>query len=161
MTSFAELANRIGQLVEQPQYRNWLRAIQVMAGVGFVVVLLLLPGIEGRYAQRELAAQDALQTIQGDLAELERLKERPLPPKLSGTVLKETVAASLAGARSAFSVDLVDSDRVRVRGSGDFDVLARWLGDLQRNHRLDVVTLAVTRSGAVVTLDVTLAVSRE
>lgn len=161
MTSFAELANRIAQLVEQPQFRYWLKAIQVLAALGFVAMLLVLPGIEDRYAQRELAAQDALQAIQGDLAELERLKERPLPPKLSDAVLKETVAASLAGARSAFSVDLVDSDRVRVRGSGDFDALVRWLGDLQRNHRLDVVTLAATRSGAAVTLDVTLAVSRE
>lgn len=161
MTSFAILANRIGQLVEQPQYRYWLKVIQVVVVLAFVAVLMVLPGIENRYAQRELAAQDALQAIQADLDELERLKERPLPTKLSGAVLKETVAASLAGARSAFSVDLVDSDRVRVRGSGDFDLLIRWLADLQRNHRLDVVTLTVTRSGAVVTLDLTLAVSRE
>jgi hypothetical protein len=76
-------------------------------------------------------------------------------------VLKETIAASLGSARAAFSVDLVDADHVRVRGSGDFDVLVRWLGDLQRNHRLDVVALAATRSGPVVTLDATLAVSRE
>lgn len=161
MTSFASLANRIGQLLEQPQYRQLFTAMKILAALGLAVMILGLPGLEQSYARRESVAQDALQSIQGDIAELERLKDRPLPPKLSGTVLKETVAASLAGARSGFSVDLVDADRVRVRGSGDFDTLVRWLGNLQRNHRLDVVVLAVTRSGSVVTVDTTLAVSRE
>lgn len=161
MTSFAELANRIGQLAEQPQYRNLFKATKLLVALGVVALLAAIPGMTERYNKREVAVQDSLQSIQSDLAELDRLKARPLPPKLSGAVLKDTVAASLAGARSAFSVDLVDADRVRVRGSGDFDVLIRWLGDLQRNHRLDVVALAVTRSGSVVTLDTTVAVSRE
>jgi type II secretory pathway component PulM len=161
MSALANFMQQIRSQLELPRYRHVPKALAFGALLCFAATLVWLPGAKERLAQREIKLDNALTSIQEDISELGRLKGRALPPKMAGAPLREAVAASLASQRSAMSVELVDAARVRVQGTGDFDAVMRWLGDVQRSHRLGVVSLAVSRRDASVTVDVTLSASRE
>jgi len=147
--------------LELPRYRHLPKLLAGAASLFFVATLVWLPGMKDRLAQRENRLGDALTTIQADIAELGRLKGRALPPKMAGAPLREAVSASLASQRSTMSVELLDAARVRVQGTGDFDSVVRWIGDVQRSHRLGVVSLTASRKDASVAVDMTLSASRE
>ncbi|MBI4997760.1 MAG: type II secretion system protein M [Rhodocyclales bacterium] len=161
MSAVSDFMQRVRSQLELPRYRHLPKLLALAAVSCVVAVLSWLPGATERLAQRESRLGDALKAIQADISELERLKGRALPAKMAGAPLREAVAASLASQRSAMSVELVDAARVRVQGTGDFDSIVRWLGDVQRNHRLGVVALAIGRRDATVTVDLTLSASRE
>jgi type II secretory pathway component PulM len=161
MSALATFMQQIRSQLELPRYRHLPKVLALAALLCFVAMLVWLPGVKQRLAQQEIKLGDALTSIQNDIAELERLKGRALPPKMAGSPLREAVAASLGSQRSAMSVELVDAARVRVQGTGDFDSVMRWLGDVQRSHRLGVVSLVVTRRDASITVDMTLSASRE
>jgi type II secretory pathway component PulM len=152
---------RIREQLDQPRYRQLPKVLALIAALGIVALLFWLPNVQNRLAQREIVLDDSLRTIQNDIAELERLKSRALPPAMTGAPLKEAVAASLASLRPAFSVELVDAERVRVYGNGDFDSVVRWMGDVQQSHRLGVVSLSIKRRDVGVTVDMTLSAARE
>jgi type II secretory pathway component PulM len=161
MSALANFMQQIRSQLELPRYRHLPKVLALAVLLCLVATLVWLPGMRERLAQRESRLGDALTAIQDDISELSRLKGRTLPPKMAGAPLREAVAASLASQRSAMSVELVDAARVRVQGTGDFDSVVRWLGDVQRSHRLGLVSLAVSRRDAVVSVDVTLSASRE
>lgn len=161
MSALSKLMQQVRSQLELPRYRHLPKVLALAAVFCVAAMLVWLPGVTERLAQRERQAGDALTAIQADIAELERLKGRSLPTKMAGAPLKEAVAASLASQRPPLSVEMVDAARVRVRGTGDFDSVVNWLGDVQRSHRLGVVSLAVTRSDTGATVDATLSASRE
>jgi type II secretory pathway component PulM len=161
MSALATLMQQVRGQMELPRYRHLPKVLALSAVFCIAAMLAWLPGVTDRLAQRESKVGDALRMIQTDVAELERLKGRALPTKMAGAPLREAVAAALASQRPALSVEMVDAARVRVQGTGDFDAIVRWLGDVQRSHRLGVVSLAVTRRDAGVTVDLTLSASRE
>ena len=161
MSAFANLMQQIRSQLELPRYRHLPKLLMLSGLICFVAILVWIPGMRDRLAQREIRVGDALKSIQADIEELGRLKGRALPPKMAGAPLREAVAASLASQRSAMSVELVDAARVRVQGTGDFDSVVRWLGDVQRSHRVGVASLTVVRKDAAVAVDVTLSASRE
>lgn len=161
MSALANFMQQVRGQLELPRYRHLPKALVLTALFCFVATLIWLPGMKDTLAQRETKLDDALTTIQSDIAELGRLKGRALPQKMAGAPLREAVSASLASQRSKMSVELLDAARVRVQGTGDFDSVVRWLGDVQRSHRLGIVSLAVARRDSSVTVDVTLSTSRE
>lgn len=161
MNKLIALVQRMRERLDQPRYRQLPKILAVMLALGVVALLSWLPTAQHKLAQREMALDDALRTIQNDIAELERLKSRALPPKLTGASLKETVAASLASQPRTLSVELVNVERIRVHGNADFDTFVRWLGDVQQSHRLGVVSLAINRRDAGVTIDMTLTSTQE
>jgi type II secretory pathway component PulM len=161
MSALSSFMQQVRSQLELPRYRHLPKLLALAAVLCVAAVLAWLPGVTDGLAQRESRLGDALQAIQADISELERLKGRALPPKMAGAPLREAVAASLASQRPAMSVELVDAARVRVQGTGEFDSVVRWLGDVQRSHRLGVVALTVSRRDAAVTVDLTLSASRE
>lgn len=161
MSTLITLMQRIREQLDQPRYRHLPKILALVAALGIVALMSWLPNAQSRLAQREIVLDDALRTIQNDIAELERLKSRALPPTMTGAPLKEAVSASLASQRPAFSVELVDTERVRVYGNGDFDSVIRWMGDVQQSHRLGVVSLSIKRRDVGVTVDMTLSAARE
>ncbi|MBI5784932.1 MAG: type II secretion system protein M [Rhodocyclales bacterium] len=161
MSALATFLQQVRGQLELPRYRHLPKVLALAAVFCVAATLAWLPGVTERLAQRENKVGDALKSIQTDITELDRLKGRALPTKMAGVPLKEAVAASLASQRPALSVELVDAARVRVQGTCDFDSLVRWLGDVQRSHRLGVVSLAVTRRDAGVAVDMILSSSRE
>lgn len=161
MSALETFVQQVRSQLELPRYRHLPKVLALVVLLCFVATLAWLPGMKAKLAQRESRLGDALMAIQADISELGRLKGRSLPAKMAGAPLRDAVAASLATQRSTMSVELVDAARVRVQGTGDFDSVIRWLGDVQRSHRLGVVSLAVSRRDAVITIDVTLSASRE
>ena len=161
MSALSNWMQQARSQLDQPRYRHLPKMLALAAVLCVATLLAWLPGVTDRLAQRESSLDDALQAIQADISELQRLKGRALPPKLAGAPLREAVVASLASQRPAMSVELVDAARVRVQGTGDFDSVVRWLGDVQHSHRLGVVALAIGRRDAAVTVDLTLSASRE
>jgi type II secretory pathway component PulM len=161
MSALTTRIQRLREQLDQPRYRRLPAIFAIMVALGVAALMSWLPTAQHKLAQREIALDDSLRTIQNDITELERLKARALPPKITGAPLKETVAASLTSQPPGLSVELVNAERVRVYGSGDFDTVVRWLGDLQRSHRLGVVSLAINRRDAGVTVDMTLSNTRE
>ncbi|MBI4997160.1 MAG: type II secretion system protein M [Rhodocyclales bacterium] len=145
MSALATFLQQVRGQLELPRYRHLPKVLALAAVFCVAATLAWLPGVTERLAQRENKVGDALKSIQTDITE----------------PLKEAVAASLASQRPALSVELVDAARVRVQGTCDFDSLVRWLGDVQRSHRLGVVSLAVTRRDAGVAVDMILSSSRE
>lgn len=161
MSALATFVQQIRSQFESPRFRHLPKLLALAAVVVFVATLSWLPGARDRLAQRETELAEALKMIQSDIAEYERLKGRALPPKLAGAPLKEAVLASMATQRPPLAVELADAARIRVHGSGNFDSVVRWLGDVQQSHRLGIKSMAVDRKDAGTTVDITLSASRE
>jgi type II secretory pathway component PulM len=101
-------------------------------------------------------AEAQLKEMQNDLAELQRLRAETVPSQLSLQALVQPLANSLLARKLALSVTALDADRLRVQGTAGFDETISWLGTIQRDHRLRIVTLAATRQASNVKLDAVL-----
>jgi len=135
--------------------------LAVVAVAGAVVLALWLRGEHIRLTHRETDVVNDLRVMQADLADVGRLKARVAPPRLTGQPLQDSVVTSLASQNLALSVSTLDAGRLRVQGSGDFDTVVRWLGNVQQNHRLGVASLSATRDGGTVAVDLILSATFE
>ena len=140
---------------------------QNAAKLGLVVLAVLLSvwvwtalraervHLRGRVADAEAQVKE----IQDDLAEMQRLRGEVIPPQLSSQALVLAITNSLAARKLNLSVAVVDADRLRVQGMAGFDELVQWLGSVQRDYRLRVITLVATGQAANVKVDVVLGVA--
>jgi type II secretory pathway component PulM len=161
MNSAKTLVYNFRRLLGSPRY-PYLPALLVAAVVVCVVALAYwLPTAQLRQSQRELEAANSLRTIQDDLAEIERLGSRTVPPKTTAETLRGTLAASLASHGTSLAVDLVDADHVRLHGTGSFDVVVGWLGGAQQSHRFGIKSMVVKRQGDSAAFDMTLSTGQE
>jgi type II secretory pathway component PulM len=97
--------------------------------------------------------------VQNELAEVERLRAETMPAQPSVQSLVAPLANSLRAAKITLSISAADGDRLRVKGVAGFDEAINWLGMIQRDYRLRIVTLVATREASQVTLEATLGTS--
>jgi type II secretory pathway component PulM len=161
MNLMKRLSGYFSQYSNLPVYRHLPQILGAAAIMIVIALMYWLPQAQARMSTREFEAAQALKAIQGDLADRERLQPRASSAKLAGTALRETLLASLSNYGSSVSVDLVDTDHIRIRGSGSFDAIAGWLGDSQQSHRFDISAMEVIRQDGAVSFDVTLSLSQE
>lgn len=140
---------------------------QNAAKLGLVVLTVLLSAwvstslraervhLRGRVAD----AEAQVKVVQDDLAEMQRLRGEVIPPQLSSQALVPAITNSLVARKLDLSVAVVDADRLRVQGMAGFDDVVQWLGSVQRDYRLRVITLIATRQGTSVKVDVVLGVA--
>lgn len=147
--------------IESPRLRHLPVVLAVTAAIGATMLLNWMPDQKVRLDQREIEVDRELKAIQSDLAEIERLKTRKPPPEVPINTVFEALSASLATVGPALSVALVDSDHLRIQGTGGFDGFVRWLGDAQQRHRLTATRMSVVRRKDVVVVDVTLSSHRQ
>lgn len=161
MNFVKKVVNHFRQNMNSPLYRHLPVLLGVAAVVAVAALVYWLPLAQSRQNLREFEAAQALKAVQNDMAEIERLRSRAASPKLTGKSLREALATSLSSYGSSMSVDLVDADRVRLHGTGSFDMVMGWLGEAQQSHRFDVEKMEVTRQGDSVALDMTLSLAQE
>lgn len=106
--------------------------------------------------QHEIQMAGDVRALQDDLREFQRLKVRAAPPRLSGQPLLESITASLGSQQLALAATALDAGRVRVKGAANFDAVVLWLAGIQQSHRLTAASLAATRDGAEVIVDIVL-----
>lgn len=147
--------------IESPRLRHLPVVLAVMAVIGAMMLLNWMPDQKARLDQREIEVDRELKAIQSDLSEIERLKMRKPPPEVPINTIFEALSASLATVSPALSVALVDSDHLRIQGTGRFDGIIRWLGDAQQSHRLSATRMSVVRQKDVVVVDVMLSSHRQ
>jgi type II secretory pathway component PulM len=135
--------------------------------LGLVVLAVVLSGwiwawlraeridLQSRVADAEAQVKE----VQDDLAEMQRLRGEAIPPQLSSQALVPAISNSLSARKLELSVAAMDADRLRVQGMAGFDESIQWLGSIQRDYRLRVLTLLATRQGANVKIDVVLGVA--
>jgi type II secretory pathway component PulM len=104
-------------------------------------------------------AEAQVKGVQDDLAEMQRLRSEAIPPQLSSQALVPAITNSLIARKLDLSVAAVDADRLRVQGTAGFDETIQWLGSIQRDYRLRVLSMLATRQGANVKIDVVLGVA--
>jgi type II secretory pathway component PulM len=155
------VVNRVRQYRNSPHYKHVALAIGVAAVIGAAGLAYWLPVVQARQSMKEVETAQALKAVQNELAEAERLRSRAISPKLAGTILRETLLTSLSGYADSISVDLVDADHVRVRGTGNFDTIIAWLGDAQPSHHFDVKAMEVSRQNDVASFEMTLSLVQE
>jgi type II secretory pathway component PulM len=147
--------------LESPRLRHLPVLLVLTAVIGAMMLLNWMPAQKARSDQREIEVDRELKAIQSDLAEIERLKMRKPPPEVPINTIFEALSASLAIASPALSVAVVDSEHLRVQGTGRFDGIVRWLGDVQQSHRLSTTRMSVVRQKDIVVVDITLSSHRQ
>jgi type II secretory pathway component PulM len=101
-------------------------------------------------------ANIALQRMQDDATEVDRLRaQTPIPPP-QGQALVGALTASIRSHGLDLTLTTEGADRFRVQGRVGFDQAVAWLAAVQRDYQLRVTTLAVTRQDGGVKLDAVL-----
>lgn len=134
------------------------------ARTGFVVLAVLVSASAWFWLREERVrlrgsiaiAEAQIKEMQNDLAELQRLRGETVPPQPSPQALAKPLANSLVARKLDLSVTALDADRLRIQGVAGFDEAINWLGTIQRDHRLRIVTLVATRQASNVKLDAVL-----
>lgn len=134
------------------------------AKLGLIVLAVLLSGWAWTWLKDERVllrarvaeAEAQVKEVQDDLAETQRLRGEVVPPQLSSRELVSAITNSLLTRKLELSVAAVDADRLRVQGVVGFDEVVQWLGSIQRDYRLRIVTLAASKQGSNVKIDVVL-----
>jgi type II secretory pathway component PulM len=106
------------------------------------------------------AAEAGHKQMQDEIAEVLRLRTQSAPPPLQGKAVMDAISASLQGRKLDLAVTQQDTERVRVQGTADFDDAIAWLGAMQRDYRLRLVTLEVLRQATGVRVDIVLSPAR-
>ena len=101
-----------------------------------------------------------MKRMQDDVAEVQRLRARAVPPAVEGQTLINTVTASLQGRKLNLNVTALGPDRLRIQGNAGFDEAVAWLGSIQRDYRLYVITLSATRQDGNAQLEAVLATAK-
>lgn len=161
MNRYKALVLAIQHWLASPRLRYLPIVLAVCAAIGALALLVWLPEKEARVALREMGVEKELKAIQNDLGEIERLKMRKPPPEVPVSAVHEALTASLASVGPSLSVALVDSDHLRVQGTGRFDAIVRWLGDTQQGHRLSTTRMSVVRQKDEVAVDITMTSRRQ
>jgi type II secretory pathway component PulM len=137
----------------------------IKLGLVFLVLLLSawvwtwLRGERVHLQARVADAEAQVKEVQDDLADIQRLRGEAIPPQLSSQALVPAITNSLVARKLDLSVAVVDADRLRVQGMAGFDDVVQWLGSVQRDYRLRVITLVAIRQAANVKVDVVLGVA--
>lgn len=161
MNRFQVVLKSVQLWLASPRLRYLPQLLAVLGMIGMLMLLVWLPEQEARLALRERAVERELKAIQDDLAEIERLKLRKPTPAVSVNAVHEALATSLASVGPSLSIAVVDSDHLRVQGSGRFDAIVRWLGDTQQGHRLSTTRMSVVRQKEEVAVDLTMSSRRQ
>jgi type II secretory pathway component PulM len=117
---------------------NWLRTEQIR-------LRSALPLADARFKQ-----------LQVDITEAQRLRSQTVVPQLKGQAMADTVMASIRGRKLDLTVSVLDAERLRLQGVTSFDEAVTWLGAIQKDYRLRVVSLVATRQASDIKLDVVL-----
>lgn len=147
--------------IASPRFRYLPAVLAAGVAMGTLALLIWMPAERLRLERREVEIGKELTAIQNDLAEIERLKMRKPPPPVPGSAIQEALSVSLASVGSSLSIALVDSEHLRVQGSGKFDDVVRWLGDTQQSHRLTTTRMSAIRQQDAVVVDITLSSQRQ
>lgn len=103
-------------------------------------------------------AEIQVKEVQDDLSEVQQLRGETKPPQVAAKSLVAPLSNSLRAAKIGLAVSLADGDRLRIQGSAGFDETISWLGSVQRDYKLAVVTLAATRETTKIQFDILLSV---
>ena len=154
----AKLMNiRAGWYSRSVSERRVLLATAIFLGaLGFGFASYAIRIEQDHLRQAIPAASAALQRMQDDATEVDRLRaQSPVAPP-QGQALVGALTASIR----SYGLDLVLSnegaDRFRVQGRVGFDQAIAWFATVQRDYQLRITTLAVTRQDGVVKLDAVL-----
>lgn len=101
-------------------------------------------------------ANAALQKMQDDATEVDRLRAQTSVPPQQGQALVGALTASIRSHGLDLTLAAEGVDRYRVQGRVGFDQAVTWLATVQRDYQLRVTTLAVTRQDGGVKLDAVL-----
>ena len=85
--------------------------------------------------------------MQEDIGEVERLRTQQPAAGPQGQALTNTLNASLRGRKLNLTVTMLGADRLRVQGVAGFDEAIAWLGTVQRDYRVHLVSLNAARQG--------------
>ena len=102
------------------------------------------------------AAEARYTRMQDEITEIQHLRAQPAPAPLQGKALADAISASAQGRKLDLAVTLLDAQRVRVQGTAEFDDAIVWLGAMQRDYRLRLVTLEALRQASGIRLDAVL-----
>jgi type II secretory pathway component PulM len=124
-----------------------------VVGIGATILVLgvtlsiwaWLRNERGRLENSLAIAELQLKEVQDDLAEIQQLRGDARPPQVATKNLVAPLSNSLRAAGIVLSVSLADSDRLRLNGSAGFDETINWLGTIQKDYRLTIVTMLVKR----------------
>lgn len=132
------------------------------AGAGILAVALTISAwawlreeqarLTGAVARAELQLRQA----QDDLAEVQQLQGETRPPQPSAKNLVAPLSNSLRAARIGLSVSPADGERLKIEGSAGFDETIGWLGSVQRDYRLVIVSLVAARDGGMTRFEIVL-----
>ncbi len=157
MTGTKRLSGAGANAAPVPALRSWWRGLTprtraialttlCIAGVALLAALWQWQRVERvRLASRTAAVEATAKRMQDDVAEVQRLRARAVPPPLAAQALADSVTASLKARNLQLAVTPLGADRLRVQGSAGFDETVTWLGAAQRDYRLSVVSMSATR----------------
>lgn len=109
-----------------------------------------------RLANAVAIAEIQLKEVQDDLSEVQQLRGETKPAQVPVKNMVAPLSNSLRAAKIGLSVSLADGDRLRVQGVAGFDETINWLGTIQRDYKLAVVTLLATREPTKIQFDILL-----
>lgn len=109
-----------------------------------------------RLANAVAISEIQVKEVQDDLSEIQQLRGETKPAQVAAKSLVAPLSNSLRAAKIDLSVSLVDGDHLRVQGSAGFDETINWLGSVQRDYKLAVVTLLATREPTKIQFDILL-----
>lgn len=132
--------------------------------IGAVVLGLLSFGFtsysirleQNRLRQAIPIANAALQRMQEDATEVDRLRAQTPVAAPQGQALVAALTASLRSHGLDLTLTTEGADRFRVQGRAGFDPAVAWFAAVQRDYQLRVTTLTVTRQDGGVKLDAVL-----
>jgi len=140
-----------------PRERRMLAAAAVVVVVATLVTLADgLARERTRLAGSLPDARSELARMQEDAAELQRLRQTPVPDAAATATLLEAARAAAASRGLALSITAA-GDTLQVRGRADFDALVGWLAALQSELRLRPLRAAIDAQGDAVGVDIDLA----
>ena len=136
--------------------RTLLIGAVVLGVVAFVFSAYSTRLEQNRLRQAIPIANAALQRMQEDATEVDRLRAQTPVAAPQGQALLAALTASLRSHGLDLTLTTEGADRFRVQGRVGFDPAVAWFAAVQRDYQLRVTTLTVTRQDGGVKLDAVL-----
>ena len=142
-----------------PRARLAMLVIVAVGGTGLLAGAWTWQRMERARLAGQMAAMDArVKRTQEGVTAVQALRTRPVPATMEGQVLADTVAASLNSRGLNLAVTPLDAGRLRLSGAAGFDETIAWLGSMQKDHRLSVISLTAGKQGGGAQFDALLGV---